>query len=169
MAAGSTDRMGEERCDSLPSQARAAWNVQERAMRARNSTVGCLVAAVVAGAGLLLGVGAPARRARAQNLLVNNQTITLGGIHRYNQVQVINGGRIEVPAYEGSDRVGTGNLQIVANSIVVDSTSSISADGRGYQPRLCDDGAGPYVDWGGEAVVPSRIRAAVATRRPSLG
>jgi len=138
-------------------------------MRARNSTVGCLVAAVVAGAGLLLGVGAPARRARAQNLLVNNQTITLGGIHRYNQVQVINGGRIEVPAYEGSDRVGTGNLQIVANSIVVDSTSSISADGRGYQPRLCDDGAGPYVDWGGEAVVPSRIRAAVATRRPSLG
>ncbi len=85
----------------------------------------------------------------AQDLVVNGTVQVLGGIHHYDQVRVINGGRIEVPAFDGSDRVNTGNLQIVANSIFVDATSEIVADGKGYQPVLCDDGAGPTQDAGG--------------------
>jgi hypothetical protein len=75
--------------------------------------------------------------------------ITLGGIHTYNTVRVINGGRILVPTYDGSDRINTGNLQIRANSIFIDPSSSIIADGRGYQPRLCDHGRGPAGTLGG--------------------
>ncbi len=85
----------------------------------------------------------------AQDLVVNGVTQTLGGVHHYDTVRVINGGRIVVPAFDGSDRVNTGNLQIVANSILVDSSSEIVADGAGYQPVLCGDGAGPTLDAGG--------------------
>ncbi|MCA9666022.1 MAG: VWA domain-containing protein [Myxococcales bacterium] len=87
--------------------------------------------------------------ALAQNLTVDNTTITLGGKHRYQQVRVINGGRIVVPTFNGSDKVNTGNLEIVADSIVVDATSSIVADGKGYQARLCNDGSGPTATAGG--------------------
>ena len=87
--------------------------------------------------------------AEAQNLVVNGKTVTLGGIRKYNKVQVINGGRILVPKYNGKDKTKTGNLQIVANHIYVDSKSIISADGAGYQPRLCDDGRGPTSSAGG--------------------
>ncbi len=90
-----------------------------------------------------------ARPGAAQNLVVNGKTINLGGIRKYNTVQVINGGRIRVPKYNGKDRTNTGNLQLVANSITVDATSSITADGAGYQPRLCDDGTGPTSTAGG--------------------
>jgi MYXO-CTERM domain-containing protein len=91
-------------------------------------------------------LGAPAE---AQNLTVNNQTITLGGVRTYDTVTLTNNARILVPAYNGSDKVGTGNLQIRANSITIDATSSIVADGRGYQPKLCDHGPGPNPTAGG--------------------
>ena len=87
--------------------------------------------------------------AQAQDLIVDNTTITLGGIHTYKQVRVINGGKIVVPKYNGTDKVNTGNLQIRADSILVDATSSIVADGAGYQPVLCDHGRGPNATAGG--------------------
>lgn len=87
--------------------------------------------------------------AHAQTLLVDGTTVTMGGEHRYTSIQVINGGRILVTPFNGVDRVNTGNLVLIADSILVDATSSISARGAGYQPRLCRDGAGPSGTAGG--------------------
>ena len=101
------------------------------------------------GALLALALLAAPAAGLAQDLTVNAKTITLGGVRKYNKVQVLNGGRIQVPKYNGKDRVNTGNLQIVANSIHVDAKSSISADGSGYQPLVCDNGAGPNSTAGG--------------------
>ena len=81
--------------------------------------------------------------ARAQTLRVDGTTITLGGVHRYDAVEVVRGGRIVVPPFDGTDRAGTGNLVLVAGRILVDSTSSIDARGAGYQPLTCGDGRGP--------------------------
>jgi len=89
------------------------------------------------------------RGALAQDLIVNNQTITLGGVHTYNKVEVTNNGKIVVPSFDGTDKVNTGNLQIRASSILVDATSAIVADWAGYQPRLCDHGPGPTSAAGG--------------------
>ena len=85
----------------------------------------------------------------AQDLVVDGTTTTLGGLHRYDQVRVINGGRIVVPQFDGTDRANTGNLVIVANDIFVDATSSISARGAGYGVLRCGDGMGPAADAGG--------------------
>ena len=102
---------------------------------------------VAAAAALLVLLCGPA--AEAQDLVVNGKTITLGGVRSYNQVIVKNGGRVVVPKYNGKDRINTGNLQLRANYIFVDSASSIVADGAGYQPRLCDNGGGPNATAGG--------------------
>ena len=85
-----------------------------------------------------------ARPVSAQNhLIVDGTTVQLGGILRYDSVSVINGGRINVIPFDGTDRVNTGNLELIAPSIFVDATSSIVGTGAGYQGRLCLDGAGP--------------------------
>ncbi|UJR83857.1 MopE-related protein [Sandaracinus amylolyticus] len=81
--------------------------------------------------------------ASAQDLVVNNTTVTLGGVHRYRTVRVTNNGRILVPAFNGTNRTTTGNLVLIAESIVVDATSSIEARGAGYQPVICGNGSGP--------------------------
>src|SRR5688572_9257849 len=73
----------------------------------------------------------------AQDLVVDNMTVTLGGTQRFTNVRVVNNGRINVPAFDGTDRANTGNLVIVAESITIDATSRIDATGAGYQPVLC--------------------------------
>jgi MYXO-CTERM domain-containing protein len=93
-----------------------------------------------------LGVPAPAR---AQILEVNGTTQTLGGYHVYDEVRVINGGRLLVPVFDGSDRTNTGNLVLRARLIRVDETSSISATGAGYQTARCGNGGGPTAAAGG--------------------
>ena len=50
------------------------------------------------------------------------------------RVVLTNGARINVPAFNGVDRVNTGNLELIAQTISIDATSSIVADGAGYQP-----------------------------------
>ncbi|MBU1220839.1 hypothetical protein KKF34_08565 [Myxococcota bacterium] len=85
----------------------------------------------------------------AQDLIVDGTEIELGGLHWYDTVQVINGGVIRVPKFNGTDKTNTGNLQIVATSIYVDATSYIVATGSGYQPVLCGDGPSPTADGGG--------------------
>jgi hypothetical protein len=98
---------------------------------------------------LVLAGLAAAPAARAQDLIVDGTTMTLGGVHRYDEVRVINGGRLVVPPHDGSDRVNTGNLVLIAESIVVDATSAIDARGAGYQTPRCGDGTGPTAEAGG--------------------
>ncbi|MBU1069615.1 hypothetical protein KJ975_08625, partial [Myxococcota bacterium] len=81
--------------------------------------------------------------AAAQSLVIDNTTITMGGIHHYDSITVINNGRIMVTPFNGTDRVNTGNLQLVAPSIYIDATSSIIGTASGYQPLQCQDGTGP--------------------------
>jgi MYXO-CTERM domain-containing protein len=88
--------------------------------------------------------------AAAAPLVVNGTTVTLGGVHHYDSVEVINGGTIQVEKYDnGADKVGKGNLQLVAPYIYIDATSRIVAKGKGYQPVLCQAGAGPNATAGG--------------------
>jgi len=77
------------------------------------------------------------------DLILNNQTVTLGGTQTYGTVSLTNGSRIIVSTYNGSDHSNTGNLVLRANSITIDASSSIIAKGVGYQGGLCRDGAGP--------------------------
>ncbi len=91
----------------------------------------------------LLSVSLLAMEARAQDLVVDGTTMTLGGVHRYDRVRVINGGRIVVPVFNGTDPVNTGNLELIAAHIEVDATSSIDARGAGYQTARCANGRGP--------------------------
>jgi MYXO-CTERM domain-containing protein len=91
----------------------------------------------------------PAGNAGAQpNLTLNNQTLTLFGVKTYNKVTLTNGSKIIVPTYTGNKN-SSGNLQIKANSILIDATSSIVADAKGYQPVLCGAGNGPNATGGG--------------------
>ncbi|MBU1245064.1 hypothetical protein KKD52_18345 [Myxococcota bacterium] len=93
---------------------------------------------------LIVSVLLFARPAAAQNnLVVDNTTIQMGGIHHYDSITVINNGRITVIPFNGTDRVNTGNLQLVAPSIHIDATSSIIGTASGYQPLQCQDGTGP--------------------------
>jgi hypothetical protein len=87
--------------------------------------------------------------AHAQNLIVDGVTQTLSGEQRYDHICVINGGRIEVGRYTGGSKSALGNLELLAGSVYVDATSSISARGRGYQARQCSDGTGPDTAAGG--------------------
>ena len=59
---------------------------------------------------VLLFAAAIPGTALAQDLVVDAVTITLGGEHRYVNVRVINGGRIEVPDFNGSDRANTKDI-----------------------------------------------------------
>jgi|GEM_PF-482856 len=76
-------------------------------------------------------------------------TATLGGVQVYGTVRLINGARLYVTPFNGTDRVNTGNLVIKADSISVDATSAIVAKGAGYQGVLCLDGPGPNSTAGG--------------------
>jgi MYXO-CTERM domain-containing protein len=80
--------------------------------------------------------------AAAQDLIMSGGTQTLGGVRTYGTVSLTNGAKIIVPAFDGADKVNTGNLQIRATTITIDATSSIVADGRGYQTKMCDNGTG---------------------------
>ncbi len=88
--------------------------------------------------------------ARAQDLVVDGTTTTLGGTHRYRSVRIINGGVVRVPAFDGTDRASTGNLVLIADDILIDATSRIDARGAGYQTRRCSDGRGPAPESGGQ-------------------
>ncbi|HEX2568485.1 MAG TPA: MopE-related protein [Polyangia bacterium] len=79
----------------------------------------------------------------AQDLILDNMTMTLGGTRTYGRVVLTNNARIIVPNFNGTDRDNTGNLVLRADSIMIDATSSITARGAGYQARRCVDGPGP--------------------------
>jgi len=93
---------------------------------------------------------APDAASAQPDLTVDGTRLNIGGVNRYRNVRVINGGRIDVLQYDGSDRVNTGNLVIIAESIYVDDTSIITARGDGYQTPRCADGQGPAPENGGQ-------------------
>ena len=66
-----------------------------------------------------------------ENLIIDDTTTTLYGIQTYDMVQIINGGILDVQAYDGTP--GTGTIEINANSLLIDSTSSILTDARGFR------------------------------------
>ena len=92
---------------------------------------------------VVLGLLLLCRQAFAADLILNNQTVTLGGTQTYGIVQLTNNSKIIVSPYDGTNKSGTGNLIIHANSISIDSTSSITARGAGYKSFLCGNGTGP--------------------------
>ena len=62
------------------------------------------------------------------NLIIDGQRILLYGIKNYDTVEIKNGGILEV-----DDNNGDGTIGINASSIIIDTTSSIIADGKGYR------------------------------------
>jgi len=91
-----------------------------------------------------------ATHAYAEDLIVSGSStvVTLAGIRRYDHVCVVNGGTLNVAPYAGNKATG-GNLELIASTIFVDSTSTISARGAGYTTPLCSDGEGPTATAGG--------------------
>jgi len=65
------------------------------------------------------------------SLIIDGITTTLYGVQTYDIVQIINGGALDVQAYDGT--VGTGTIEIHANNILIDATSSILGDTRGFR------------------------------------
>jgi hypothetical protein len=67
-----------------------------------------------------------------------------GGEHTFDSILLTNGAFICVPPYDGVNPVTTGNLVLRSDTtIVIDATSRITAKGRGYRARTCNDGEGP--------------------------
>jgi hypothetical protein len=64
------------------------------------------------------------------DLIVDATTVILSGNLRFGNVTIINGGTLLVDAYNGT---AMGWLNITANTIKVDATSQIIADGKGYR------------------------------------
>ncbi len=75
------------------------------------------------------------------SLEINGGSITLGGVHYYKTIEIKNGGQLFVTPYDGT--ASTGSLKLIADSIRVDATSAIIADGRGYRgSRSTGEGPG---------------------------
>ena len=116
---------------------------------------------ILAGAGFWLGLAgcdrSPSLELHAQarqpmlgdDLVVDNETITLSGLHRYDSIRVINGGVIDVADYDGDPNSGRLILE-ARERIEIDASSSINANRAGFAggQNSDDDGAGPG---GGEA------------------
>ncbi|MDD9966116.1 MAG: VWA domain-containing protein [Myxococcales bacterium] len=88
-------------------------------------------------------LSAPGAALAQSVLIVDGETQTLSGQQRYDHICVLNGGALLVDRYAGGPKDQLGNLELLASTIHVDATSSVSARGRGYQARQCMDGAGP--------------------------
>jgi len=65
------------------------------------------------------------------DLIIDAISVEKCGNLSYNLVKIINGGELRVRGYDGT--VGTGWVNITANTMIVDSTSKINADFRGYR------------------------------------
>lgn len=95
-------------------------------------------------------LAAPCDTSDPSNFIVSGITCELSGIHTFDTIEIINGATVRVfPSYDGVDPVNTGNLELRANSILVDATSTVSGVGSGYQTDRCDNGAGPNANAGG--------------------
>ena len=95
-------------------------------------------------------VGGDLPTAHAQpDLILDGASLSLSGIHTFDNVSIVNGSTLFVDAFDGTNG---GKLTIKATSIVVDSTSSIVADGRGFRGIVNSSGEGPGGGEGGGTV-----------------
>jgi hypothetical protein len=94
------------------------------------------------------------------NLVIDGQTVTLAGDHRYDQVVLRQGAVLQVEPYAGAN--GGGHLKLAARRIEVDATSRITADAAGWRGVVEGKGEGPG---GGEGGITSLALAALG-RRP---
>ena len=76
------------------------------------------------------------------NLTLTNTTCSMSGVFTFTSITLTNS-TITVNAFDGTDHVGTGNLELRAHTISIDATSKITAKGSGYQTHLCGNGTGP--------------------------
>lgn len=81
------------------------------------------------------------------NLSLTNTTCQMSGVYTFTSITLVNS-TIEVNAFDGVNHVATGNLELRAKTISIDSTSKITARGSGYQTKLCGNGTGPDVQRG---------------------
>ncbi len=82
------------------------------------------------------------------DLILNNVSCTLSGIHTYGTITLTKS-TITVDPYTGGDKNLSGNLELRAKTITIDSMSKIIAKGSGYKTLLCGNGVGPTADAGG--------------------
>lgn len=82
------------------------------------------------------------------DVVVNGCFLTLSGKHTFKSLQVLNGGVVNHPAYAGETDLTKFTIRLtVTEDVVVDATSAIVVDGRGYGPAqgpgtsLCGSGA----------------------------
>jgi Putative metal-binding motif len=112
----------------------------------RSKRVFAVVIGLVCTAALVRGSSV----ARAQtNLVLSGGSMTLSGVKRYDNVCLTNGATLNVAAYNGSSKLNSGNLELIAGSVYVDASSKIIARGTGYQAALCGDGNGTTSTAGG--------------------
>src|SRR6266545_813500 len=78
--------------------------------------------------------------ANAADLVINGGAQTLSGENIFDNVSIINGGKLYVEPFNGATG---GFLKLKANKVVVDATSSIISDARGYRGKFDDSGEGP--------------------------
>ena len=79
-------------------------------------------------------------------LIVDNEIIDLYGDHEYAEVILRNNGIVNIKPYNGT--TGTGTLNLTANSITIDNSSSINGKGCGYRGGTGGNG-GPASNQGG--------------------
>lgn len=93
--------------------------------------------------GVLVGRAAAAPCPTAgPDLILNNTTCQMSGVHTFNVITLTNS-TIEVNTFNGTDKIGTGNLELRANTITISANSKITAKGSGYSTLLCGNGRGP--------------------------
>lgn len=78
--------------------------------------------------------------ATAADLVVSGSALTLSGEQSFENVSIINGGRLYMEPYNGSRG---GSLKLKAKNVVVDAASAIIADARGYRGVFNGNGEGP--------------------------
>ena len=81
------------------------------------------------------------------DLIVDASRVELSGRHEYGRVILRNRARLEIQPYSGS--VGTGQIEIIADSIEIDRSSSIIGDEFGYRGQERNPGEGPGGGEGG--------------------
>jgi cell division septation protein DedD len=81
------------------------------------------------------------------DLILDGGRVRLAGRQTFGRVVLTNRARLEIQPYSGGD--DTGRLEIVANSIVIDRSSTVTGSEAGYRGRIRADGEGPGGGQGG--------------------
>lgn len=81
------------------------------------------------------------------DLIMNARRVELAGTYHFGRVVLTNRALLEIGPYSGTD--DTGRIEIFADEIIIDRSSRIVGDGRGYQGVTRGPGQGPGGGEGG--------------------